>query len=63
MSSVFFVSPVVDIASCHRLRTYRGRKGMLQFTILDVALASISTLGLFHHVEIGPVVVNTPALV
>jgi hypothetical protein len=53
MPSVFFVSPVVDIASCHRLRTYRGRKGMLQCTILDVALASISTLGLFGHAEIG----------
>lgn len=53
MPSVFFVSPVVDIASCHRLRTYRGRKGMLQCTVLEVALASISTLGLFDHAEIG----------
>lgn len=51
---MFFVSPVVDISSCHRLRSYRARKGTLQCTILDVAIACISTLGLFDYAEIGP---------
>lgn len=51
--SVCFVSPLVDSTSCHRLRSYRCRKGTLECTILDVALASISTVGMFEHAEIG----------
>lgn len=39
--------------SCHHLRIYRSRRGdTLQCTILEAALASISTIGLFEPVEI-----------
>jgi hypothetical protein len=47
------VSPLVDNTNSHRLRSYRTRKGTLQCTVLDVALACISTVGLFDHAEIG----------